>query len=204
MGKPKLYFGIIDNGMGLSRTTWGACMFALGLSTVLDGYEIISESISYPCPCGSMNLATGIFLDSGAERMITIDTDLIFKPEHVAMLLSHDVPFVAGIYPKKIKGLYFPIELLTREVPFAEDPLAEGIEPLVEVKRVAKGFTAIHRNVFLNNRICPIGEDYWRLSAGGHSEDFELCDRMRAAGVKILVDQRILLKHEGSATYPLA
>ena len=197
----KLFFPIVDNGLGLSRTSWGVSMFALGISSALDNCEITVESLSYPYPDGAMSIVTKLFMESDAERMITIDTDLIFTPRDVSMLLSHDVPFVAGIYPKKVRQLEFPIEPLdpntTPSELFAPDPFAPGVEPLVEVKSTARGFTNIHRSVF---ETCG---SQWKNMPDGSSEDFELCQRMRAAGIKVLIDQRILLRHEGSAVYPL-
>jgi hypothetical protein len=173
-------------------------MFGLGLSGVLDDYEVTAESISYPYPDGTMCLATQMFMDGGFDRMLIIDTDVIFEPRHVAMLLSHDVPFVAGLYPKKVRGLEFPMMPLNeRDIPadiFSDDPKAD---PLVEVAAIARGFCLIKREVFEK-----VGST-WKNMPDGSSEDFELCGRMRAAGIKVLVDQRVTLKHEGSAVYPI-
>lgn len=49
----------------------------------------------------------------------------------------------------------------------------------------------------------PIVE-FWKTMPGGHSEDFDFCDRWRALGGKILVDQRITAQHEGSVVYPIS
>jgi hypothetical protein len=180
-------------------------MFALGISNVLDGYEITVESVSYPYPDAACTMMTDIFLKSTAERMVIIDTDLIFEPRHVAMLLSHDVPFVAGLYPKKVRGLEFPLMPLRETDTMEEAGFVRDLKelygtsrsPLVEVAAVARGFTNIHRSVF--DHVGPT----WRNMPDGSSEDFELCQRMRANGIKVLIDRRILLKHEGSCVYPI-
>lgn len=176
-------------------------MFALGLSEVFKNHEVTAESISYPYPDGALNIATKLFMESGVDRMLVIDTDVIFEPRDVALLLSHDVPFVAGLYPKKVRGLEFPMMPLNEnDTPadiFADDPHFPGVEPLVEVAAIARGFCAIKREVFEK-----VGST-WKNMPDGSSEDFELCKRMRAAGIKVLVDQRVLLKHEGSAVYPI-
>jgi hypothetical protein len=133
-------------------------------------------------------------------------------------LLSHDVPFVAGIYPKKQVEHTFPMELLddggeAGTSPFSPLPLAEGIEPLVEVKRVARGFLSVHRSVFdLMRPTCTSyldvhsGEEhveYWKAQQGGGSEDYEFCDRYRALGGKVLVDQRCVVYHWGNIKFPI-
>lgn len=208
----KLFLPIIDNGIGLSRTNWAIAMFALGISSVLKQWEIVATSISYPYPDGAMNIATHDFLESDCDRMLVIDTDIIFTPKQVEWILSHDAGFVAGIYPKKKEGLELCCAPLNGQNPFAPDPLAEGVRPLVEVARVGKGFINVHRDVFeaLKSETTEFdGEgnrkmrEYWRTLRGGHSEDFDFCDRIRAHGFKVYVDQRCTLRHEGSAIYPI-
>jgi hypothetical protein len=44
---------------------------------------------------------------------------------------------------------------------------------------------------------------FWHPLPGGHSEDFHFCDLWRSAGGRVLVDSRILCKHEGSCAYPI-
>jgi GT2 family glycosyltransferase len=171
-------------------------MFGLGLSSVLNEYSVTVESISYPYPDGAMTICTDIFMKSGCDRMLIIDTDIIFEPKHVQMLLAHDVPFVSGVYPKKVRELEFPILPLDESTTCA-DLFKESNPLLVEVAACARGFTAIKREVF---ETCGAT---WKNMPDGSSEDFELCGRMRAAGIKVLIDRRILLRHEGSAVYPL-
>ena len=171
-------------------------------------YEIQADSISYPYPCGAMNIATQVFLESGADEMIVIDTDIIFHPTHVQKLLSHDVPLVFGLYPKKCPGLIFPVVSLTEAHPFTKDG-----PDLVEVARVARGFMRVHRSVFeqLKPHVEKItcaetGRDqwvFWKTLPGGNSEDFAFCDLCRAHGIKIMVDQKITAQHEGSVRYPI-
>jgi len=147
--------------------------------------------------------------------MITIDTDESFEPRHVQMLLSHDEPFVAGLYCKKMPGLewiYAPLDE-TKGNPFEGDPF--NSPPLVEVARIARGFTSIHRSVF--EALEPHCEryieyasgtgkkevEYWRTLPGGHSEDFDFCDRYRAIGGRIMVDRRIAVWHHGNIRFPI-
>lgn len=212
MQSKKLFFPIIDNGLGIARTTW-AVSFAFACLSVLRKYEVTLQHISYPYCAGALNIASNDFLASGADEMVVIDTDIVFKPQQLEWLLGHDEPLVFGIYPKKEIGLKFPMEWLTEENPFAVNPLAEGVQPLVEVKRIARGFMRIARQAFevvagnVPTYIDPQTQkecrEFWGTLPGGHSEDFAFCDLWRAKGGRVLVDQRIVAQHEGTAVYPI-
>ncbi len=208
--KESLYVPIIDNGGGMSRSSWGLSMFMLGMSPAMAGRKVIVEGISFPYPDGALNIATASFMESGCDRMLIIDTDEVFKPSDVEALLSHGEPFVCGIYPKKKPGLEFPIVPLDGDNPFAED----GRPPLRKVARCARGFSSIHRSVFkamqphVEKYVCAQTEKeeflYWKTLPGGHSEDFAFCDLWRKLGGKVLVDISVRVIHEGSASYPIA
>jgi hypothetical protein len=209
MHKPELYFPIIDNGMGLSRSTWALSLFAAAL-TVLRDYKVNFETISYPYPDGAMNIATQHFLESTAERMIVIDTDVIFHVNDLRVLLQHDCELVFGIYPKKQPGLVFPIQGLPGDTnPFSMD----DDRPLLrEMARCARGFMNVHRKAF--ERLMPTTDYtelhgkgrqwlFWKMLPGQHSEDFRFCDDYRRMGGKVMVDIGISCQHEGSARYPI-
>lgn len=215
MNQPSIFLPVIDNGMGLSRTSWAVSMMALCKSNVFRDRAIDICSVSFPYPDGALNKATNIFMQSGAEEMLIIDTDIIFSPQHVEWLLSHSEPFVAGIYPLKTPGLYFPCKWLTEENPCAVDPHAPEVKPLVEVVHVARGFCRIKREVFetmmygdglmiyTDPQSGKESFEYWKTRIGGDSEDFDFCHRYRALGGKVFVDQRVVTQHEGSAVYPI-
>jgi len=208
--KESIYAPVIDNGSGNSRSAWGLSMFMLGMSPVMQGRKVVVEGISFPYPCGAMNIATASFLESGCDRMLTIDTDEVFKPSDVEMLLSHNEPFVNGIYPKKKPGLEFPIVPIDGDNPFTED----GRPPLREVARCARGFSSIHRDVFESMKPhvecyeCPQTNkreyQFWKTLPGGHSEDFAFCDLWRKLGGKVLVDISVRVIHEGIISFPIA
>ena len=206
--KPHLFLPIIDNGMGLSRTSFAFSLAVAAMSALRD-YKVDIQRISFPYPDGAWNIAAQYFLESGADVILKIDTDIKFEPEHVSMLLSHDEPLVFGLDPKKTSGLEFPVEALDERYPFADD----GRSDLREVKRCAGGFVRAHRSVF--ETLKPMvecianpqdGNPQWlffKNLPGGHSEDFHFCDLWRSAGGKILVDRRVTTQHEGTALYPI-
>lgn len=208
--KPSLYVPVIDNGGGLSRTSWAMSMMGFCLSEAVRDRKIVFNSISYPYPDGACNIATADFLDSGCDRMLIIDTDEAFEPRHTNMLLSHDVPFVAGMYCKKKPGFELVVDLLP-DTKFPSDPNVG--DPLFEVARVARGFLSVHRSVFKKMAdTVPSYTDpetgreqklFWQCLPGGHSEDFAFCDKWRSLGGKVMVDRRIVVWHDGNARYPI-
>ncbi len=198
--------------MGLGRTKWAASMFGLALSGVLAGRRIVYETLSVGDPSTAMNFATYHFRKNNLDRMIVIDADHEFCPNDVALLLSHDVPLVSGLYPKKLPGNHLPIVLLEgQEIGKVFDKSAEAP---VEVARVPRGFLNVHRSVFdeLEPHVQTFTETgtgidvhlFWQGNGGGLSEDFAFCDLYRKHGGKVWCDHRIYVKHLGEATYPLA
>lgn len=199
----KLFVPCIDNGGGMSVTAWAISMVA-----AFSARNFTIQSISFPYPDGALNVATADFMRSDCDEMVIIDTDLVFGRDHLDMLLAHDVPLVFGLYPKKQPGLVFPV--MTED---GENPFGKSEDALVEVSCVARGFMKVRKEVF--EALQPVCEQYidpqtgrqeylyWQNLPGGHSEDFAFCDKYRSIGGKVLVDQRITLKHAGMAIYPI-
>jgi hypothetical protein len=195
-----IFYPIIDNGMGLSVTAWAVSMLSAS-----QGNQVFCH-ISSPY-CGyAMELATHQFLQSECDEMVLIDTDLVFRPEHVAYLFEHKEPLVFGLYPKRQVEFELPLVAL----PDNPKPL-DAAGPLCEVAKTACGFMRVHRSVF--EKMKPhvplvkseFGEfhQFWPLAPDGTSEDFAFCARWRSLGGHILVDKRILVRHAGQAFYPV-
>lgn len=209
-----IFIAYLDNGMGLARLRWARSLVGAVLDGALNGWQVTDNHFSSPYPSAGANIAAHYFLKSGCEWLWLQDVDIVYTPQHLRWLLSHNVPWVGGIVPKRVLGLelaIFPYE------PLAEDPHAEGINPLVDAA-CGRGFVLIHRNVFETCKShVPVymddqeaGEDagtmryeFFRSKPGGHSEDFALCELYRKLGGKTYIDQRITLQHEGSAVYPI-
>lgn len=214
----KLFFPQLENGMGLTHGGYSNS-FALSCLSVLREHDVKLCRLSDPSPTFTGNHAAEVFLNhTDCERMVIIDTDLIFKPEQLGYLLSHSEPFVAGIYPQGKPGLHFALKVMDEEIGlscFAKNPFDKNINPLVEVKRVARGFSNIHRSVFeemiskgavkkyLDDASKKEQWEFWKYLPGGHSEDFRLCDDYRSIGGHIYVDQRCVCQHEKTAIYPI-
>lgn len=173
-----------------------------------------------------MNKIACAFLKSGCDVWINIDADIIFSRRDIDNLLSHDVPLVYGIYPKK-EDKAEPC-LCTFPTPPVPDE-----RNLAEVRRSGRGFMLVRRELLeamkednggpalrYHNHgevqwdFFPSGPVIGEFSALGDgkdedgfplrewiSEDWFFCERARALGVKTLVDVRIALGHEGGKVF---
>jgi len=167
------------------------------------------------------NRIAATFLRSSCTHLLFLDTDLIFSPEHVARLISHDIPFVIGLYPKKQAKLAWVCN--TR----ADFPPRDPDTGLQRILYGGTGCMLIARQVFeaiieKNPDLAyqpDDGEDdmplYDFFKVGVHhdpvvdrrrylSEDWFFCQLAAEAGFPLYADTHVVLKHCGDAIYPLA
>ena len=160
-------------------------------------------------------LATDALAD-GFDVLAWIDGDIRFDPDDLETLCAHELPFVAAIYPKK--GLR---ELACHVLPGTEEITCGAGGGLLEVRYVGFGFVVTRRALYdamqastlLDLPVCnthfgrPLvpwfmpavvetGNGGWYLR-----EDYAFCERVRVAGVPILVDTRVRLRHVGPHGY---
>jgi hypothetical protein len=167
----------------------------------------------------SRNQLTAAFLRSDCTHLMFIDCDLVFNAAQVLRLIDHDLPVVGGLYPKKQDG---KLEWVINTLPQQGAPEKTG---LCAVKYVGTGFMCIKREVFeamrdaypdsryradYGNREMEF--DFWPMSVyrknqedeGRYlSEDWYFCQRWLDMGGKIYADSKVLLRHVGTAIYPL-
>lgn len=173
-----------------------------------------------------MNKIACAFLKSGCDVWINIDADITFTRRDIDHLLSHDVPLVYGIYPKKDDNTE-PCLCTFGDIPVPDE------RNLATVRRSGRGFMMVRRELLEKMkednggpalRYHNHGEIQWDffpsgpvagdLSALGDgkdedgyplrewiSEDWFFCERARALGVPTLVDARIALGHEGGKIF---
>jgi len=172
--------------------------------------------------CRARNSITRRFLESDCTHLLMIDSDLVFSPEQVKRIATHDVDIVGGIYLKKQEG---PPQVVCN--PLAQRPpatLEDG--DLMQINYVGTGFICISRRVFEvmiqrfgedmryfldeNNKVTEY--DFWRAApyqyAGGFkrylSEDWWFCQKAQDCGFKIWLDLKVVLPHVGHCSYPLS
>lgn len=152
-------------------------------------------------------------------HLLFIDSDLIFSGDQIERLLSHDVDIVGGFYPKKQQGN--PELVFNTLTP----PAPMDSRRLTPVKYIGTGFMCVKRCVFekmieeLGDEIIfkvdgqenKFGFDFWPVGVYKYpdgtrrylSEDWYFCQRAIDLGFTVYGDNGVLLKHSGSAVYPL-
>jgi FkbM family methyltransferase len=159
----------------------------------------------------SRNVLAAEFLKSDCTHLLFLDTDLIFSGDQIKRLVEHDLPIVAGLYPKKQRELAWVCNMLPDE-----QPDANGIQ---RIKYAGTGCLLIKREVF--ERMIDAhpeiayrpdngeeGEKWDFFSVGVHkgrylSEDWFFCQRALDLGYDVCADTRVILKHVGEAIYPI-
>lgn len=180
---------------------------------------IIRPCIGDSLVARARNKLAADFLETDATHLLFLDTDLIFSPEQIARLLSHDVPIVAGLYPKKQPQLAWVLNILP-----GEEPRANGLQ---KVKYVGTGCLMIEREVLIHmieefpeiayvtdagqtqrneHDFFPTGPmfDPEQKTTRYHSEDWGFCRRALDLGYDVWADTRVVCKHVGDCIYPLA
>lgn len=163
------------------------------------------------------NRAAAKFLQTDCTHLLFLDTDLIFSSDHIARLISHDEPVVAGLYPKKQIELGWVCNMLPDE-----EMDERGLKP---VRYAGTGCLLISRSI-LEAMISVYPElEYdpddgdepgvkWDFFSCGVfkdpetgkrrylSEDWWFCQRVLELGEKVWMDTQVVLKHVGQFIYP--
>lgn len=154
-------------------------------------------------------------LKEGYEEIIWIDSDMVFNPDDVDKLRSHNLPLVCGLYPFKSNRGGIAATMVTgcKGLVFGRDG------GLTEIRWAATGFFYTKREVY--DRIerkfdLPLCEDendgdilpyfYPMILHDGErynymGEDLSFCERARQSGYKIYADTTIRLGHIGKYRY---
>lgn len=161
------------------------------------------------------NILASRFLASPCDKMLFIDSDIIFQPRDVERIASHDEDLVGGFYP--LKRLGNPAYCLN-PLPGQEPQLRE--DGLAEVLYVGTGFLCLTRSV-LERIAGRWPEDFFTadvnteeisrydwFKVGVHkgrylSEDWFFCDRWRELGGKVYADSEVRLRHIGKVNFPI-
>ena len=164
------------------------------------------------------NELTAAFLGTDCTHLLFIDSDLVFTPEHIERITSHDVDLVGGCYPIKNDG---PLQLAVNDY---HEPKPERPDGLHQVRYVATGFMLIARSVF--ERILEVDrakiefqsdhpphntiwnffrpelfQDKERMRR--LTEDWFFCQRWLELGGEVFVDRHVFLHHIGKCVFPL-
>lgn len=136
------------------------------------------------------NHLTQMFLDSDAEYLWFIDTDISFVPETLDRLIEADLPIVSALYYGKDKrGSAFPVGNIRSGNKFNRVPAArlKGKKP-AEVDGVGMGCCLIKREVLESLGVRPLWPFAEILYEGEPmGEDITFCVRAAERGYKSFI-----------------
>lgn len=223
--EPKLFVPLSHNGSGMGP------MDVIPLFIrAFNGREVEMRVCGDSHADRAMNRVSNDFIRSDCDEMLIIDIDVTFTARHIEWLLSHDVPLVYGIYPKKQEDTPPCLCGMAEGMGIRDVP---GDDILKETRRAGRGFMRVRREVFEamkeDNggpavRFHNHGRVEWNFfqsgpvvgvfSAQGEgfdedgfplrewiSEDWYFCERAHMLGFKVLIDPRITLGHIGQKEY---
>jgi hypothetical protein len=145
------------------------------------------------------------FLESDADRLVFVDSDVFWEPGALLKLAHHPVDIAGGAYRFKEAREHYPVQWLD-----APELWADAKTGLLEVQSVPGGFLAISRLVFeklktahpeRGYRHCGQSfHGYFRAPFGG-GEDAEFCREWRETGGQVWLDPELKLGHVGYAVF---
>lgn len=167
--------------------------------------------------------ATNFLLHSDADVLLSIDSDISFRPEDalaISAQANETKGIVGGVYMTRSRAGGIPTSTLIRnhryDFALTDDPHRGALEP---IRYVAGGFMAVHRSVFetlaADLPLCHRGTAlehypfYLPFVVEGEdgpellSEDYALCERAARAGFPIHVNTAVRLGHVGEETFTL-
>lgn len=160
------------------------------------------------------NILAGQFLESDADHLFMVDSDMCFKADDVIRLMafSQTKPVVAGIgVARKTEKVFFSMLDQDEDGNIQMDKMG-----LVKAKRVGTGFIMIQRKVFEvlrdahpewmyhdqnTNKDLYSFFDFKSTPDGYIGEDYTFCDRIHDHGFTAWIDPTIELGHMGLFEY---
>lgn len=160
------------------------------------------------------NIIAGQFLESDADHLFMVDSDMSFNADDIIRLLawSQTKPVVAGIgVARKKEKVFFSMLDQDEENNIQMDKMG-----LVKAKRVGTGFIMIQRKVFEvlrdshpewmyhdqnSDKDLYSFFDFKSTPDGYIGEDYTFCDRAREHGFTVWIDPTIKLGHMGVHEY---
>ena len=168
------------------------------------------------------------FLDDNfkdCSRLLMVDSDIEFRPDHVQQLIEDDLPIVSGVYQNSYSGVLKPVVYQWTDVPVIEqtpdkrfksgyretvvntlrtmEPIDGWAEDdpraLVNVDGCGAGFLMIHRDVLeeFPKHYAPPQPWFAEDTYFGTHFGEDLCFNVRAAeiGISTVVDRRVVVGH---------
>jgi hypothetical protein len=205
-----------------SKDNWRDCNLAIGVACNQDKIDSVFHwnvnALNKPkryielkadahIKSASLNMLAREALKYNCDKIIFLDSDMLFPSYTISRLISHDLPVVSGLYHLK-KYPFSPIagwsdlkDGVLRRVNgrgnvWKKDYFPLPANQLVEVEWVGIGCLMVDVDVFRNIDF-PCFYDVWNKLKGdrdvGH--DILFCETVRNAGYKVFVDTSIDCSH---------
>lgn len=146
------------------------------------------------------------FLNSDAERLVFVDSDVSWELGHLLKLAHHKEDFVGGAYRFKDANEAYPVGWLDKEELWSNE------QGLLEVSSLPGGFMSLsrevfarHREAFPNRGYLHGDQQFWCYfqmafrKGQFQSEDGCFCDEYRDAGGRLWLDPELTLTHHDGA-----
>jgi hypothetical protein len=142
------------------------------------------------------------------DRLLFMDTDQVYPPDYIDMMLTHDEPVVTGLNVSR----YHPYEFTTYNVSYEDKyndivvPKFEPIKPpedekIFECDVTGTGAMMLDPKI-LSQLELPYFQDVFEEDGCRRliPDDFYFCWQLYKAGVKVVVDQSIIVRHIAKIT----
>src|SRR6185437_11215844 len=160
-------------------------------------------------PAMGRNQLAQTFLDSDADRIVFLDSDVTFERGSIIRIAHHQVDFVGGAYRYKFDNENYPVGWLDKS------ELSPDENGLLEVSSQPGGFLSLSKDVFIRLKDAHPDRGYEHFGHVGHcyfqmpftdgrlyGEDSFFCKEWREIGGKVYLDPEMSLTHwNGNTPY---
>lgn len=153
-------------------------------------------------PAMGRNQLAQQFMDSDADRLVFLDSDVTFEPGALVKIAHSPVDFVGGAYRYKFETENYPVGWLDKPELWASE------YGLLEVASLPGGFLSLSRKVFETLKAAHPNRSYEHFGHHSHcyfqtpfidgflyGEDSYFCKEWRDLGGKVWLDPEISLTH---------
>lgn len=199
LSEVKVFLGFVNDGTVLTE-------FMLSVIKLMTDPErpelMVKPWGSGPNLSRSRNELFEYFLsETQATHFLSVDTDVVFEPRHLGMLLLRDKPIVGGRYIGLDRLGKFPVANVRRKdglLDHASWKVLGGKSGLKRVEAVGFGFTLIQREVLEGLGVRPLwpcAEIVDEKTGQSYSEDVTFCLRAKELGFETFLDLDVKLGH---------
>lgn len=199
-----LYIAVAAYSGSVSVQTFNSVNLA-GVELLNSGVRVTTNFVAGCCYLDhTRNLLARQFLDSDATDLLFVDADVGFEGHAPAAIAMQERPLVAGVYPKKIDPLQWPLH-------FGGAKLTLGSDGLIKAPLLPTGFMRVNRVVFEKMRDSGLAPAYDDAQVGEMwgffqctiedrtywGEDYNFCRRWAKLGGESYVMPDLAFTHTG-------